>query len=74
MNHLCLHMSRIVARFVVGGGILLNGQFAWAHPGHGTSDSQSLTHFVTEPLHVVPAILLVSGIALALLAYRRHRR
>ena len=42
--------------------------FAVAHPGHGNSrDGNSLLHYVTSPLHVIPvlvAAILLTGLSL----------
>jgi len=48
---------------------------AWAHPGHGAGGgSDSLLHYLTEPLHVVVGLgVLIAGIA-SLAVLRRERR
>jgi hypothetical protein len=33
-----------------------------AHPGHGHTDPGSLTHYLTEPIHVIP-LALAAGAA-----------
>jgi len=40
----------------------------WAHEGHGTSPAQTIAHYVSEPMHLAPAILLVG---IAIYAYKR---
>ncbi|MBX3437017.1 MAG: hypothetical protein KF861_05975 [Planctomycetaceae bacterium] len=50
-----------------------------AHPGHGTTDPQTVAHYLTEPVHLAPlmAVVAVSAAAISLLAARnrqtRHR-
>jgi hypothetical protein len=35
-----------------------------AHPGHGTiGENHSLVHYLTEPAHVVPMIIVVATLA-----------
>ena len=48
----------------------------WAHPGHGTGDSDAATHYVTEPVHALPIGLVLSIIvaAIALTALAMTRR
>ena len=51
--------------FVVAGGS------AFAHPGHGVTPPDSLTHWL-EPVHFVPVVLV--GLGVAVFAWRRARR
>lgn len=45
---------------------------AFAHPGHGHTDGNSTSHFLTEPEHVVVLVLSLIAIALAgIVLYRR---
>ncbi|MBX3441966.1 MAG: hypothetical protein KF774_06145 [Planctomyces sp.] len=45
---------------------------AWAHPGHGSTDPATVTHFLLEPEHLLPLVLL--GLAGALgIAIKRKR-
>lgn len=48
--------------------LLLLPGVALAHEGHGSSDSSSLLHYLTEPVHAV--VLLVSVLGLVFI----HRR
>lgn len=34
----------------------------WAHPGHGVTDSAGPAHYVIEPLHALPILLLALAI------------
>lgn len=46
---------------------------AHAHPGHGHTDPQSWTHYLTEPVHV--AVLSAAAVAgLVLLRARKRSR
>jgi hypothetical protein len=40
--------------------LLLMPALASAHPGHGHTDPASVTHYVTEPVHVLPLALAVA--------------
>ena len=34
-----------------------------AHPGHGTTDGYTITHYLTEPVHlVIPLSILIVGV------------
>lgn len=45
-----------------------------AHPGHGTTDPQTVTHYAVEPMHVLPwlAVLVITVLTITL-ASRLHR-
>jgi hypothetical protein len=47
---------------------------AWAHPGHGVTDPDTPAHYVVEPLHAIPVLVLIGGVALALYRIRSSRR
>jgi hypothetical protein len=34
----------------------------YAHPGHGHTDPGSWTHYLTEPVHVIPLALAVGAV------------
>lgn len=55
--------------------ILLCGQVATAHPGHGNpGGEESLLHYVLSPLHLLP-VVLVSLILVGVLAMaHRYQR
>jgi len=36
---------------------------SFAHPGHGTTDGYTITHYFTEPVHlIIPLSILIVGI------------
>ncbi len=41
---------------------MLHADLAWAHPGHGVSDPAGPAHYVLEPLHSLPIVLIALGI------------
>ena len=46
---------------------------ALAHPGHGATDPQTVTHYTTEPVHTAPLLIIITAAAgLSLLAARRR--
>jgi len=45
----------------------------WAHPGHGTTDPATVSHFVFEPMHSVPLVLMLLATGAAWLIYRRRK-
>ena len=46
---------------------------ALAHPGHGVTEGDSAVHYLVEPFHIGPVILLVvAGIAATLWIKRRR--
>ncbi len=49
---------------------------ALAHPGHGSDGGgNGLLHYLTEPAHVVPAVLLVAAVLIARYCIRAaHKR
>lgn len=55
-------------------GLLIASLFAaeavWAHPGHAGIDDFSVSHFLSDPLHLSSLALCAGALAL----YRRHRR
>ena len=64
-------MARIVTSLA---SLTLCLSFASAHPGHGGVTSEpvnSWTHYATEPLHVIPVLLVVGG-CVACVAYARR--
>jgi hypothetical protein len=42
-----------------------------AHPGHGHTDPESWTHYLTEPIHVVPLALAASAVVVGTFFGRR---
>jgi hypothetical protein len=55
-------------------GVLLTCAAAFAHPGHGVTDDQSVVHYVAEPVHSLPLILLGVACAAGWLVLRAIRR
>ena len=55
-------------------GVLSSGAAAFAHPGHGVTDDQSVVHYVAEPVHSLPLILLGAACAAGWLVLRAVRR
>ncbi|MEM1071142.1 MAG: hypothetical protein AAGI63_19710 [Planctomycetota bacterium] len=56
-------------RFMVMALALMVSSSAYAHPGHGDSDS---SHYWTEPQHIVPLLILaVLFAAVAALVWRQ---
>ena len=55
-------------------GALSSGAAAFAHPGHGMTDDQSVVHYVAEPVHSLPLILLGAACAAGWLVLRAVRR
>lgn len=47
---------------------------AMAHPGHGTTEPASVAHYAFEPLHAVPAIVLLLSFGASALVVRRRRK
>jgi hypothetical protein len=46
---------------------------ALAHPGHGITEGTSVIHYVVEPLHIGPVLLLLAtGFTTALWLKRRR--
>jgi hypothetical protein len=46
---------------------------AFAHPGHGSSEPASASHFLLEPVHAVPlAVIAIVAASAWLLLKRRH--
>ncbi len=46
---------------------------SWGHPGHGTTDPQSATHFTSEPIHLVALATAAAAISVASWFLMRHR-
>lgn len=55
-------------------GVLPAGATAFAHPGHGVIDDQSPAHYVLEPVHALPLLLLAGACAGAWYAVRALRQ
>ena len=45
--------------------------FAMAHPGHGTTEGYTITHYFVEPQHVFP---IVAVLAIGVLLFNRFRK
>ncbi len=47
---------------------------ALAHPGHGVTEGDSAVHYLVEPLHIGPILLLLAtGLTTALWLKRRNK-
>lgn len=45
----------------------------FAHPGHGATEGNSAIHYLTEPFHIGPAVVVVAaGLTTALWLKRRR--
>lgn len=55
-------MKKIVLAFVCFFAAIATPLFVLAHPGHGTSDGYTITHYFTESSHIIMlvAVVLVS--------------
>jgi hypothetical protein len=54
---------------------LTGAMVAEAHEGHGVVEpGNSLRHYLTEPLHVVPLLLVVAFVVLLVRALRRGKK
>lgn len=47
---------------------------AWGHPGHGVTDPETPAHYVVEPVHALPLLMLIAACALAAYRVRSRRR
>ena len=47
---------------------------AWAHPGHGVTDPETPAHYVIEPVHALPVLVLIAACALVAYRIRSGRR
>ena len=53
---------------------VLTASPALAHPGHGVTEGNSLVHYLLEPLHIAPVLLLLTaGIATLVTLNRRKK-
>lgn len=58
-------------RIVIAITTLVLSHAAVAHPGHGTGEGTDAAHFLTEPVHLAPLVLVA---AVGLLGWRLRRR
>ena len=47
---------------------------AFAHPGHGHTDPDSLAHYLTEPVHAIPLALAAAFVIIAVAGWRIRAR
>ena len=45
-----------------------------AHPGHGTTDGYTITHYFTEPVHAVIAVGMLTAVAVYIWQVRKNRQ
>ncbi|MEZ6148436.1 MAG: hypothetical protein R3B91_24000 [Planctomycetaceae bacterium] len=63
--------SRILTTFALL-SCALSAAPVLAHPGHGTTDPQTVTHYAVEPVHVMPWLAtVVVGVTLTLVIMHR---
>lgn len=59
---------------IVGSGVVfLTTGLAGAHPGHGETDAAAPAHYVVEPVHSLPVLILVGALAVVWLCSRAVR-
>jgi hypothetical protein len=46
---------------------------AFAHPGHGSTEPTSVSHFLLEPVHAVPLAVITLAAVCGTLLLRRRR-
>jgi hypothetical protein len=65
-------MNRIL--FLATALFLIGRSISHAHPGHGTTPPDSVRHYVVEPVHGLPLLLLVGAVVTVSLAYQWQRK
>lgn len=45
-----------------------------AHPGHGSTEGNSLVHFITEPVHILSFVAMVAVGIVTTLWYRARKK
>lgn len=55
-------------------GTLVAAPVAYGHPGHGATNDQSVVHYLVEPVHSLPLLLLAVGCAAGWYALRAARK
>jgi hypothetical protein len=45
----------------------------WAHPGHGSTDPATVTHQMTEPVHILPWVILAAVMGTCSWAWSRRK-
>lgn len=45
-----------------------------AHPGHGETGGYTITHYMVEPVHVIVAVVALSGIVFLVSQLRRKKQ
>ena len=46
----------------------------WAHPGHGTTDGYTITHYFTEAPHVLVSLSVMAVSALVILMIKNRKK
>jgi hypothetical protein len=67
-----LRMVRWTRLFVFA-SLLCSASTLVAHPGHGTTAPDTVEHYVFEPVHAIPVVVLVAAIAVGVVVRRRRR-
>lgn len=66
-----IRRNRTFVLALVAGCVAATG--AVAHPGHGHTDGNSTTHFLTEPEHVIALVLALIAVAVTGFVLYRKR-
>ncbi len=61
-----------MTRLMTATSTFLCAATAWAHPGHGTpGESETITHYLTEPVHVGAGVLFLLAVFFLVRVLRR---
>jgi hypothetical protein len=64
----------MVRTFACGAASFLTTGVALAHPGHGTTEGDTAAHYLLEPVHGLPLLLLAGAVAVSWTVFRGVRR
>lgn len=67
-------MNRILLLLLATALSPLGGSVVSAHPGHGTTPPESVRHYVLEPVHGLPLLVLVGAVVAVSLAHQWQRK
>jgi hypothetical protein len=74
---LTCYLNRIIMKKVLTAlslFILCIPSISLAHPGHGDTDGYTITHYFTEPVHVVIAIAVLTAVAVYTRQVRKNKQ